>query len=346
MNSNYNKVLKELGNRIKSLRDEAKSNSCKTALVLTVTTQDFGNELKIFPNRSFENYVCLPIGIRTDKIGREISKYADGKVDAIFVDIENKIKSCKNIFKKIQSSLKKSKIYAIKGNDFTADSAFSIVLAVLKSLAGKKICVIGAGNIGSKVALKLLESGAKVFIINSNKKSSIKVANAINTIKPVECDDEAIPINNHELPGDLDCVIGFTRGIPVISKEIVSKVKRGGLILDGGTGTIYPNAIQQARKRGLKVFKVDIRMGFNSNANFMLNVEKLVSNVSGTKKMKGFNMVAGCVIGDKGDVIVDDISKPTKVLGVADGKAKILANQSLYKKNIDLVNEFIRKKNF
>jgi len=81
-------------------------------------------------------------------------------------------------------------------------------------------------------------------------------------------------------------------------------------------------------------------------AKFMLNIETLLSNVSGIRKLNGFNMVAGCVIGDKGDVIVDNVSKPIKVLGVADGKAKILANHKLYKKNIDTVNELIRKKDF
>jgi len=192
----------------------------------------------------------------------------------------------------------------------------------------------------------LLESGAKVFIINSNKKSSLRVANALNTIKPVECTEKAVPTSKGDLPQGLDCIIGFTRGIPVITKEILSLVKKGGLILDGGTGTISPNVIQQARRRGLKVFKVDSRMGFSSQANFMLHTEKLIFDISGIRKMKGFNIVAGCVIGDKGDVIVDNISKPTRVLGVADGKAKILVNHNLFKKHVDTVNKLIRKQTF
>jgi len=339
-------VFIELEKKIRGIKKEAVLKNHKSALVISITTQDFDNEMKIFPNRSFGNYVCLPVGIRTDKIGKKIVRYADGKVDVIFVDIENKIKSCKNIFTKIQSCIRKSKVYAIKGNDFTADSAFAIVLTILKSLTAKKVCVIGAGNIGSKVALKLLESGAKVFIINSNKKSSIRMAKAINTIKPAECDGEVVPTSKGEIPQGLDCVIGFTRGIPVITKEIVLLVKKGGLILDGGTGTISPNGIQQARIRGLKIMKVDSRMGFSSYASLMLNSEKLIFAVSGTRKMKGFNMIAGCVIGDKGDVIVDNVSKPMKVLGVADGKAKILINQNLFKKHVDTVNKLIRKQAF
>jgi len=335
-------VFKQLAKEIQSVKKEAYRKNQKTAIAITVTTQYFHDKLKIFPNRYFENFICLPVGLRSDKIATKLTKFADGKVDVIFVDVENKIKSCKNIFEKILRVVKKSKVYAIKGNDFSADSAYAMLCSILDSLTRKKICIIGAGNIGSKVALKLLESGAKVFIINSNRRSSVRVANAINTLKPIECSDNVIAITKKELPQDMDCVIGFTRGIPVITKEIVLRVRKGGLILDGGAGTISLDGIQEAKKKRLRILKLDIRMGFASYANLMLNTEKLVSRISGIRKINNFSIVAGGVIGNKGDVVLDSLNKPKKILGVADGKGKLLANQRLYRNNVNLVKEILK----
>jgi len=206
-----NTMFEKIGDRLESLRREAVKENKKIAIVITITTKYFPEKLKMLPHRYTKNFICLPLRLNEDKIVRKLGKFVDGKVNVIFVDAENKSKNCKDIFKKFMGVVKASKVYAIKGNDFSADSAFGIITTILGPLTSKKICVIGAGNIGSKLALKLLECGANVYIINSTKKSSSKVAIAINTIKPSECSSEAVASTRKNLPCKLDCIIGFTR---------------------------------------------------------------------------------------------------------------------------------------
>ena len=334
-------VYKKLYQNLQLIKKEAVVKNYKTALVITVTTKPTDQSITLFPIRYLDDYVCLPIGIISDVIGKKLTKYFDGKVDAIFVDSENKILKCQNIFKKIFEVVNKSKIYAIKGNDFSADSAFSLISTLLKPVVGKRICIVGAGNIGGKLALKLIECGAKVFIINSTKKSTLKMTNAINVMKPKKCMQKVLPVRDKNFPKQLDCIIGFTRGNPAITKKMIEQVKNNGLVLDGGSGTISNDAIDESKRKKLKMMRLDVRLGFISQATLMINTEKFFIETYGIKKFSNFNIIAGGYFGDKGDIVVDNIKSPKKIIGVSDGKGGLLKSHTKFKHKIKKINDFI-----
>ena len=327
---------------LKILRKEAQKQSKKIAIAITVTTQKFNSEIKVFPVRYTDDVVCLPIGIKNDKIAIKIIKKYDKFVDMFFVDSENKIQECQDLLKKIQQVKTKNYVYPIKGNDFSADATYAIIVTIFKNLSKKNFCIVGAGNIGSKVALKLIELGANVFVLNSNFKSSKNTAYAINTLKPKECSQIASPISLSKIPNNLDGVIGFTRGIPAITTKFIKKVKKDGIIFDGGTGTITHEAIKLAKEKKLKVLKLDIRIGFESNVILMTNAKKFVSEVLGIRKMNGFNIISGGYVGDYGDIVVDNFKKPKKIIGVADGKGG-LVDGSIIKKFKIIKNNVVMK---
>jgi len=256
--------------------------------------------------------------------------------------VENKVKNCENILPKVYPLIKKSKIFQIKSNDFTAESAFALLSNFFMPLSKKKILIIGSGNIGSKLALKLVECGSNVFIKNSTKFSTKNVTNAINTLKPKECSNKAISIST-KIP-KMDCIISFTRGIPVINSDLIKIVKKEGLILDGGTGTISDDALRLAGKLGLNVMRLDTRKGFETQTKLIIDTKMLLTEFHGYKKCKDFNIVAGGYIGNLGDIVVNDIKNPRKILGVADGKGKLLEDIQGYSKNLGLVRDIINQK--
>lgn len=317
-----NPTFIEIEKELKILR--IKNLKKKLGLVITVTTQKFDSMFKIFPIRILDGFVCLPIGIKNDEIGIKIVKKFDGYVDVFFVDAENKLFACQDLLKKAQKNITKSKVCALKGNDFTADAACAIILTIFKNVSNKRFCIVGSGNIGSKVALKLVELGSNVYILNSTTNSSINTASAINSLKPKECPQKAKPITKSNIPKNLDGVLGFTRGIPAITIEMINKVKKNGIVLDGGMGNISNDAISFALKRKLMILKLDIRMGFMSQATLMLNTEKLISEIFGMKKIEDFKIVSGGYYGEYGDVVVDNINNPQKILGISNGVGGLL----------------------
>ena len=112
----------------------------------------------------------------------ELIPLIDGNCDYIFVDAEKKvpIKSTQGAsqqyaktiapfetgnFSRICFNLiEKSRVFEYKPNDLTVDAAWMFLSQQLQAFTNKKICIIGLGNIGAKLALKLVESGADIHV--------------------------------------------------------------------------------------------------------------------------------------------------------------------------------------
>jgi hypothetical protein len=325
--------------QINLLKNKSLIQNKKSAIVLTITTKKFKENIRYLPYRNLTDFLCLPIAINNDKILEKIIKKIDGKIDTIFVDIENKLNNCQNVYEKVIKFSKKSKIFPIKGNDFTVDATFSLLILKIGSLNKKKICIFGSGNIGSKLAIKIVESGTDVYIINSTIKSSIKSAEAINTIKPKECKNKAIPSSKKQIPDNLDVIVGFTRGIPIITKNLILKMKKDGLIIDGGIGTVKENAISYCEENKIELVRIDIRNSFRTQSELTLLSENFINSIQGKKSMGKFKIVSGGIIGKIGDIVVDNISNPNEIIGIADGKGGLLNGKNNFEKNLSLVSK-------
>ena len=87
----------------------------------------------------------------------------------------------------------------------------------------KKITIVGAGNIGSKLALILLERGSKIVICRRDFKKSKLIARTINLIKPKNTVEKVIPEDNFENASkNTDILIGATSGKPAINKKMIN----------------------------------------------------------------------------------------------------------------------------
>ena len=336
-----NNTEKKMECAFKNMNSQAKILSSKKAIVIMTTTQTDFKNIKIFPLRIVNDFICLPIAIQKISDAKKIVNYFDSKIEAFFVDVENKMIGCENILQKIFPLIKKAKIFQIKSNDLTAEYTFALLSNFYVPLSSKKILILGSGNIGSKVALKLVESGSKIFIKNSTTSSTKKVAGAINILKPKECSNKVMPIIE-KIP-NVDCVISFTRGNLVIDTKILKIVKRGGLIIDGGTGTISKEARIIANNQGLTVMRLDIRKGFEFHTKLIMETGIFLSESYGFKKCENFKIISGGYIGDLGDVIVDNIKKPKNILGISDGNGKLLENYQDYSKNLEIANQHIKQ---
>jgi len=334
-----NNDIKIKFSKILDIINSEEYSDCRKSIVIMTTTQELLEEIKIFPTRQVDDIICIPIGIKKVSTAKHIVKYFDGKVEIFFVDVENKLQNCQNILQKIGPLVKNTKIFQIKSNDLTVEYTFALLSNNFLPISKEKILIIGAGNIGAKLALKLIECGANVLIKNSTKTSTKKVANAINILKPKECLNFVIPV--FEKIPKINCVISFTNGPIGINSDMINKVKKNGLVIDGGTGTISQDAITLAQKKGLKIMRIDIRKGFEMHAKLIKDTEIFLNEIFGYKKFENFNLVAGGYLGEIGDVVVDEIKNPKKILGISDGKGKFLDDDMEYTENLKIVKKLI-----
>lgn len=118
-----------------------------------------------------------------------------------------------------------------------------------------------------------------------------------------------------------DLLVGFSR--TEMGVDIVNRLSEDTTIIDAGLSSFSEAAIDRATTRGIEMMRSDVRAGFISEINCALITEELATRHMGRIEYEGVTVVAGGIIGDEGDVVVDSIESPKSIFGVADGNGGI-----------------------
>ena len=342
--------LKDLKKKYQEVKKLAKKNKKKIAFIIGNTIKIEKASYYFTPPRITDKLVLFGIIVFKETIAIDACTYLDGKVDIIFADGEKKIFPKKNgapgnIERRVRERVRKSKIYIYKGNDLTVDAVDLIVSQYfnkdLRGVAGKKIGIIGAGNIGSKIGLFMTELGAKVFLNRRNKKKLKCIVNAINYLKPHNTKEKAQATNKMFAAKNADVLIGSTDGKSVIDEKMVASLKKKSIIIDAGKGTLTENAIRRSIERKIEVFRVDIFPSLEGLISKTFSMEKQISKLLKTKKINNINIFNSGKLGKYGDLIVDDIDNINLVYGVCNGKGDFL--RKIPKKYSVLIKKILKK---
>lgn len=84
-----------------------------------------------------------------------------------------------------------------------------------------------------------------------------------------------------------------------------------------------------------------MRLGFAGLITRLIEADEFLNKIRGERIVEGIRIVAGGVIGEKGDIIVDSISSPTTIIGVADGTGKILNDDSEFRPKIEKIKKLL-----
>jgi len=306
--------MEDIARKAKEIALEVKNIARKTnRRSMFVIENTAGVEKRVIfpPIRCTSNVVAGVVVIRRVSEAREIARSVDGLVDIVLVDVEIKNKALRGVEKIVRKEVTKSEVFTAKLNDMTVEAADALIAQLIGKMSGKRVAVIGAGNIGTKLALKLVERGANVIITRRNKEKAKKIAKLLNIIKTKGTSSRVTwSPNNLKAATGADVVICFAPKMPVITSEIVKAMNSNGLLIDGGIGTIYPDAIKLAGQRGISVLRLDMRAGFAGGVTTILETSNLIKYILGKGSAAGIPIVAGGFIGDVGDIIVDNISNP------------------------------------
>jgi hypothetical protein len=277
----------------------------------------------IGPMRESDRFVGCSFIIKDKSFVKQICDYADGRIDYVLVDVEDKTEKAVGILNEVISSVKKSKIKTYKGNDITVLACDLLINELKGDLKGKKVSIIGAGNLGLKVAITLAERGANVYISRRDAKTD-SLATALNIIKNRYASGMIFSENNLALSArNADVLIGFTQEYPVINGDIIASLKKDALILDGGIGTVTEDAVSAASQAGLFIIRLDVRLVLPYIIDSILLTESFLRHTTGRYSENGKTFVAGGIIGCEGDIVLDRIERPNTIIGIADGKGGI-----------------------
>ena len=264
---------------------------------------------------------------------QKVVEMVDGKVDYILVDSEKNIPSLPEEMREAVTtpstgdlssycfdSVRYSKLYSFKPNDLTVNAVWSFLSHRLHILKGKTIAILGCGNIGSKLALKLVECGVNVHIHRRDHTKGHHIEQGLNMIKPLRVDSRVV-FYEDKLAASRDCdiIIGASNGIPLIDADILRSMQKNTLIIDLGKNNLTEDALRFAGENAIEIYRADVTTALEGFIHETLRMEALLS-LSYSKKDLGYcTIVGGGFFGRHGDIVVDKITEPTNIFGVAAG---------------------------
>ncbi len=285
------------------LRSEAKKQALPSVLNVVLSNEEPAH-VSPYVETSFG---CAISNIMVENMSQAMSvlQTCDTLADYFLVDLQNNVPDDPAGFR--------SRLMFYSDTSMWAHAVSSQIAAILRpALTGKMIVILGSSRIVPPTVHMLLALGATVAVEHSS---------VFNTVITHE---RLIAGGVTDLLSTTDCLIGLSPRCPVVMPENVSALPAEALVFDGGIGSLHPDALVICRKRGLRAVRIDLRPALAAQAIERINMLRVVHEHMGKTTWKGVPVVAGGVIGDSGDIIVDSITKPKRIIGIADGKGGIL----------------------
>ena len=312
----------------KKLRLLKKSNK-KKVFYFGNTTKLERSKFYLTDIRQSRNFIYFGAIVYNDAIAKKIARIIDGKVDFALVDLEKKLlskskKEIVNIERAVKDTLKATKLFTYKGNDLAVQACETLVNSLfmddVRGIGGKKILILGAGNIGFKLGIKFVESGAEVFLYRRKKTILKKLSKTINLILPKGTVAKCHTINNYKKKlNEFDIIIGTTNGRSLINGNDLKKIDKK-IIIDVGKGILKKDALNKNTSKNSNIFRLDAGPAYDGYLENIYTTEKIYNkNELKIKNLGKYFLVKRGILGKEGSLIVDNVIKPKLFFGIADG---------------------------
>ena len=205
----------------------------------------------------------------------------------------------------------------------------------IRNVSNKKILIIGAGNIGFKLSLKLIERGVKVFLNGKRKIDTTNLISAINKIKPDATMNKVKHLPKIENNIDqFDVIINVTNGTNKILKNKKILLKKNVIFLEIGKNLFSNEVLNHYLNIGISIFRLDMSNSFNELIEKKINTKNEWKKIKFSRNKKnGLNLISLGLLGKNGDIVVDDSTNP-----------KIIYGKINKKRNLDNVSKKDKKK--
>ena len=336
--------------QLKNIQQRAKGRT--TGFVIGNTSDLFpeGRYYEV-PIRETSEFIYGGVIVRDVETAKIAAALVDGKVEYVFADDEKKIRKIYygknddgNIEKGVRTSLKRSSLISYKGNDVTVEAVDALLRGLVPALHGNTVALIGAGNLGSKVALKLVERGENIKAFRRDAKKLKTIIAGLNSIKSGYTRAKITAAPSIEAAcKDAYVVIGATNEKGVITKKMIRGARHPVILIDAGKGCFADDI---ASDPAYLVYRVDVSIIQKYFFYGLVQAYKHFEKGMGRKHIPeiGATIVTTGLLGGKGEVIVDDIVRPKQVIGISAGKGVLERNTPQIQKRIAEIKKFFKIK--
>lgn len=290
--------------------------------ICLATTANVNNPpLMVGSLRSYENTIAGNLILRDASLLKEIVDRFDDVASLFFVDCE--VKGGVDLSEPALESIAPGMLHFFKPNDFTVEALDEWVAQRIPLKSGLRAAVIGAGNIGAKAALRLCERGFEVRLVGRKMARVSAIAQGLNAIARGRGTILA-SIDSVQACADVDLLLGCTPGSAAIDAVAVAVVGPHALLVDVGNGTFSIAAISKAHERSLILEVLSPSAGWEGFLRRYFSTQQLQSGLGRRQLEDGVWIVSRGVMGSPLDVLVDNVSVPSRVIGVCNGTGDLI----------------------
>ena len=291
-------------------------------VMILSTARHHGRGPQRLPDRTDRGSAVAAIQVETNDEAARVLRALDRPGRRFYLDVERKQDI--DLLATARSVVREGSYAVVKPNDITVD-ALEAVLGEMRDedASEHSIAVFGTGNLGFKIALRLAERGARVYLYGRDATKSERLAAALNEILP--------PHTSHEVCADgrsdlVDVLISAVAADGVIGPEWLERLRGSALCIDVGINNFTAEFIEGALTAHHSMTRLDVR---SAGDPLPAEPNPFFDQIAGRLEFdNGITAVAGGYVGRYGEVVLDRITPPVRVIGVANGTGGLLpANQ-------------------
>ncbi len=276
---------------------------------------------------STQSHVVGSVEFTKEEHLRAILTALDGKADVVLLDVDRKPFGPTNAAETARSLLKKTASLTYLDSRVWVEAVEDQVVRLLhEDLSNCKIVVAGDHPRSRFLALRFAERGAEVIVLQEYPSTGSLDQMRSLSLEGPELHLTSIDAGAAGVSAALskaNVVIVWPAGNAWFDQRLAEYLSPKTYVVDASIGAVLPEAIAEAQGRGCLLLRVNIWPALTGALSAAHESLIETSDALGWESLDGVPVVAGGAMGQSGDVIVDSVHHPTRVIGVCDGRGGV-----------------------
>lgn len=278
-----------------------------------------------FPNENMvssviqegDKYVYGSSEISSPEIAEKILTAIEKHINVIFLDVDIKIDTSVAIIQAVEETKSRFNVLTYSDIDVWAKTVIQLISEKVVPLKPISVLMLGKNVLAERIVSSLRLRGVKVYTdLPLPDKSEVDV---------VVCTESQNRFSFFEILAE-NC-----------------------FVVDAMIGSLPTDLKNYCNDNGILIYRPDMRISIHAEIDAAYGMRTLVSETQGIYMIdQDFSIAAGGVVAPRGTVIVDDISSPSKVFGIADGEGFLLPLSEVsadHKTRLESVKNYFSLKN-
>jgi 4-hydroxy 2-oxovalerate aldolase len=272
-------------------------------------------------------HVAVSVTYTTDQQLETILQSAEGKVDVLLLDVDQKAFGPSYPATTATQSLTKTRLLTYLDSRVWVSAIEDQLARILgENLERVPIVIAGDHPKSRLLTSNLVERRAQVTLLSNGSTGPTEVHRGLS-FSP---EPDMLAYFDKESPEARDrlavarMIVVWPGGAPWFGAAEANLVPGGACVLDAELGGIVPEGIETMRRRDIRLIRQNLWPTLAGVLFAAHESQNTCMKAMGRTTIAGIPVVAGGAMGSPGDVVVDDIHRPSRVIGVADDQGKLV----------------------